>query len=65
MATTNWTNFAGTGGPVAGSPPPDFANNASEGKIIHGVGGHWIYLIGKKTTVSTANWKNTNLKEGM
>ena len=39
--------------------------DANESKIIHGYGGHWIYLIGKKTAVSNANWKNTNLKGGM
>jgi hypothetical protein len=35
--------------------------DANESKIIHGYGGHWIYLIGKKTAVSNANWKDTNL----
>ena len=35
------------------------------GKIIHGYGGHWMYLIIKKTTVSNANWKNTNLEGGL
>ena len=64
----NWSAWAGTGGPQGAVAPvaaADFMGKANESKIIHGYGGHWIYLIGKKTAVSTANWKNTNLKEGM
>ena len=39
--------------------------DADDSKIIHGVGGHWLYLVVKKTVVSTASLQNTNLKGGM
>lgn len=55
-------------GPFARTNVPVWFNNrwvGDQGKIIHGYGGHWMYLIVKKTTVSNANWQNTNLEGGL
>jgi len=57
----NW-NTVGTNALV---PPAFGAANGDESKIIHGYGGHWIYIIGKKHVVSNSSWEDTNLKGGM
>jgi hypothetical protein len=37
----------------------------SDSKVIHGVGGHWLYLVVKKAVVSNANMQDINLKGGI
>lgn len=54
-----WDNVCEGGSAAAANSQND------DSKIIHGVGGHWIYLVIKKQTVSNANWQDTNLKGGM
>ena len=56
-----WNDVCENGSSSGGAAPQ--VNDDS--KIIHGVGGHWIYLVIKKQTVSNANWQDTNLKGGM
>jgi hypothetical protein len=40
-------------------------NFSGDSKIMHGVGGHWLYLVIKKTVVSNANFQNINLRGGI
>jgi len=42
-----------------------FVNSSEDGKIIHGVGGHWMYLVIKKQVVSNANWQKAFLEGGI
>ena len=60
-AAIGWNDVCGDG---SGGGTPTIVNQ-DDSKIIHGVGGHWLYLVVKKQTVSNANWQNTNLKGGM
>jgi hypothetical protein len=58
-----------TGGLVGWDQVGEFgvntASTLSDSKIMHGVGGHWLYLVIKKTVVSNANFQNINLKGGV
>lgn len=47
----NWTTFGGGTG--------------DNSRIINGYGGSWIYIIGKKSTVSDQNWQKPYYKKGL
>ena len=67
--TLNDTRGAG-GLPVGWSTVGEFGTAGGGDKrddaiILHGVGGHWLYLVVKKTVVSGATLQDTNAQGGM
>jgi hypothetical protein len=58
------------GAPVGWSTVGEYGSagggaKVDDAKILHGVGGHWLYLVVKKTVVSGATLQNINAQGGM
>jgi hypothetical protein len=58
------------GAPVGWSTVGEYGSagggaKVDDAKILHGVGGHWLYLVVKKTVVSGAILPNINAQGGM
>lgn len=54
-----WNGYTNTMGAA------NLPNNGDHSRVINGYGGSWIYIIGKKHTVSDENWKQHYQKKGV
>ena len=40
-------------------------SDVEQAKVIHGYGGHWMYIIAKKNIHTDTNWQKTYSKGGI